>query len=209
MFAYVKGDILAPVDSDLENSTEAQATLDETMAEDNQFLVPFLSSWEDRGVIVHIGDKYFLVAPDDIEDANCNPFWRFSEAQEIAEKFKGTGWRLPTPLEIDMIFTSACYISGAKNIDPNILSYVFGIHKIGYGYILNQNEKPRRRSAASEVAYWTDSLRDTSDDDCERPESGIVYRIMAGTGSLSEYITEERAACVRLIKELSPDSLPA
>ena len=162
-------------------------------------------SYADFGKYIVAGGKVFQVAPENIVREDGSPWWYFDEAQELAQNAPD-GWRLPTPAEAILIATQASYDRGEKlpSVDAQVETFD-EIELVGTGLSLGNHSQLFGQDVGERVAFWTDTMREhTGIIDMPAGYALVLHHSIAELGTI---LTEDRGACVRLIREVHPSEI--
>lgn len=169
-----------------------------------EFVDPDYGFWNSEGITIPVGKKILRVAPEDVFDSKGNRFWAFSAAQDISKMiYEESGWRLPTPVEAQLIATMTAYECGQKEVTSELLINTFGFELPGIGktdgICSGYNWALRKGEAA---VYWTDSMRKWPEGTSIPIQSAIVYQLSIQNGFLYTAAVDDVAGMIRLVREV-------
>jgi len=146
-----------------------------------------------------------LVAPNDIVGVDGRKFWSFNDALQISQQiYEKNGWRLPTPVEMQLLANMAAHKAGEAEVSTKRLIEAYNFELGGFGRTSDEcSEFYVHCEEAGEVGiYWTNTMKTWPETNVFRVPSAMVYQLKYGIGFLTSALIEEVTASVRLVRDV-------
>lgn len=145
------------------------------------------------------------VAAEDIVGVNGEKFWSFSDAQEISRQIEAeSGWRLPTPAEMQMIIGYAAWCDDSEHVTSEVLKEELCLEMNGFGNVRDDCTPgcAYAREKGETGLYWTNSMKPWPEENVCKIPSGVVLKLKYGLGFMDSAIIDEIKASVRLVRDV-------
>lgn len=176
------------------------------MKKSNSVVTPNYQSYAEFGKYVCVNNKIFQVAPENVVHEDGSPWWYHDEAKEFA-KDAPYGWRLPTPVEANLIAAQICYDAGSTTMTASAVADALDIDYVGTGISLGHRSDFFVQNKGTQINFWTDCMREITGLVDMPSGYALALNKTHNYAEITSILTEDRGACVRLIREVTLDEI--